>query len=172
MRYFALIVKNTVRLEKNSPIINLICRCMNAAIGLSNDVRRDVLFSTIFLDSKLELKLEGSTMRNWRPDSNSTYGLIKASLNGKILPGIKIYKIDSISKYFKDKKNILVPSKKGNKIEKYIKEDAIFLLSWPKNIQNKEINDLRTLDVKIGPKNYSPEQQIVLINHILDRRYL
>jgi len=167
--------------------MDILCRCVNAALFLSHDIRRDVRVFLVLKGTPSPPKLirfESSEVRYLSPDERSAASLIKKALEKKTLdfwtestPGISVKNgdIDVLLKEL-DKKII------------YLREDG-------EDIRNKDLNEYNLLYVlgdhlglrddeeriimgyspdiiSIGPLSLHADHCIVLLHNEMDRRSL
>ncbi len=62
--------------------LDVLCRCVNAALFLSHDIRRDVQVHLV-LGDEVTVRVDGSDLRYMNPDERNIAGLLRQALEAK-----------------------------------------------------------------------------------------
>ncbi len=169
MRFF--LVKLNHELEDfnlnnlTSQRIDLVARCINAALWLDKNIRRDVKIIFHFKNNKV-IEVDGK-IKGMRPDERSIAGFIKHLLEGKKYPGIKLYE-SSFEELVENQehKKVFLLDLKGKPIEEEKElKDSLFILGDDKGINL----NFGAEKLSLGPKSYLTSHCIVVINNYLDK---
>ena len=164
--------------------IDVVCRCVNASIWLSDTIRRDTEFFSCFdgpPSPPVCIKFSGELMQGVSPDERNIASWIsKAVLAGAgeewkaIQRGIFTAKrnLQSLSKEMQG--SFCVLSERGDDMRTAeIGENPVFFLGDHLGIPEKDEGFLERLGAKkisIGPKTYLASHCIAVVNNELDRR--
>jgi tRNA (pseudouridine54-N1)-methyltransferase len=165
--------------------MDILCRCVNAALFLSHDIRRDV---RVFLVLKGEpsppklIRFEGSEVRYLSPDERSAASLIKKALEKNVqdfwtesTPGVSIRKggLDVLLKEI-DKKIIYLREDgedlRAIKFDEHF--DLLFVLGDHLGLTGDEEKIIEGYDpeiVSVGPLSLHADHCIVLLHNEIDR---
>lgn len=166
--------------------MDILCRCVNAALFLSHDLRRDV---RVFLVLKGEpsppklIRFEGSAVRYLSPDERSAASLIKKALEKNVqdfwtesTPGVSIRKgdLDELLKEI-DKKFIYLREDGEDLHAKKFEEhfDLLFVLGDHLGLTGDEEKIIEGYDpeiVSVGPLSLHADHCIVLLHNEMDRK--
>jgi len=164
--------------------IDVIARCINAAIFLSHNIRRDVLFFAYFPRITTRLKIESSKVKYLNPDERSTAALIRNAIikmdekEVKTSPGfyIKRASLQDVLKELSAIGKIYYLREDGKDIrEVNFEENSIFVLSDSVNMgedEEEEILKMAKEIVSVGPRSILSSHAIILVHNELDRRGL
>ena len=166
--------------------MDILCRCVNAALFLSHDLRRDV---RVFLVLKGEpsppklIRIEGSAVRYLSPDERSAASLIKKALEKSVqdfwtesTPGVSIRKgdLDELLKEI-DKKIIYLREDgediRAKKFDEHF--DILFVLGDHLGLTGDEEKIIEGYDpeiVSVGPLSLHADHCIVLLHNEMDRK--
>lgn len=177
--------------------MDILCRCVNSALFLSHDLRRDVNIHLILLGSPNPgkiIRFEGEFVRYLSPDERSAGSLIKKALlkletsinnhsndesdNFEIrsMPGVFI-KSDNLenllSEFKKDGRNLFYLREDGNSIRETsnLIENPIFILGDHVGITEKEeemILNFGAKTVSVGPLSLHSDHCITIIHNEMD----
>ncbi len=164
--------------------IDVIARCINAAIFLSHNIRRDVLFYAYFPRIDIRLKIDSSKVKYLNPDERSTAALIRNAIvnvgegEKRTSPGfyVKRSSLEEVLTEIEDLASIYYLREDGKDIrEVNIGKDAAFVLSDSVNMGNDE--EKRVLErakgiISVGPKSLLSSHTITIVHNELDRRGL
>jgi tRNA (pseudouridine54-N1)-methyltransferase len=168
--------------------MDILCRCVNAALFLSHDIRRDV---RVFLVLKGEpsppkiIRFDGSTVRYLSPDERSCASLIKKALEKKARDfwtesstGVSILKGDmeaiikemdiKVSYMREDGKDI-----RANKFDEH--SDKLFVLGDHMGLTEAEEKIICGYEhemISVGPLSLHADHCIVLLHNEMDRQGL
>ncbi len=164
--------------------IDVIARCINAAIFLSHNIRRDVLFFAYFPQINVRLRIDSLRVKYLNPDERSTSALIRNAIlkiddnEVNSSPGFYIKRADF--------REVLSEIAEIGKVY-YLREDGkdIRNLEFPANISfvlsdsvNMSKDEEKLLEkfadgiVSIGPKSILSSHTISIVHNELDRRFL
>jgi tRNA (pseudouridine54-N1)-methyltransferase len=165
--------------------MDILCRCVNAALFLSHDLRRDV---RIFLVLKGEpsppklIRFDGSAVRYLSPDERSAASLIKKALEKNVqdfwtesTPGVSIRKGDLEELLKELDKKIIYLREDGEDIRaKKFEEnfDFLFVLGDHLGLTGDEEKIIEKYDpeiVSMGPLSLHADHCIVLLHNEMDR---
>jgi len=166
--------------------MDILCRCVNAALFLSHDLRRDV---RVFLVLKGEpsppklIRFDGSAVRYLSPDERSAASLIKKALEKSVqdfwtesTPGVSIRKgdLDELLKEL-DKKIIYLREDgediRAKKFDEHF--DLLYVLGDHLGLtgdEEKIIEGYDTEIVSVGPLSLHADHCIVLLHNEMDRK--
>ena len=161
-----LVRENLTPLVSNEKLLSTIISTINSALLLSHGIRKDTTLY-IVVGNHGTLKVEGSTLRNYRPDYYSARGLIVKALKGFIRKGItfrsEVSLKDIINRY--SRYNKLELSKRGIDIEGLKFKGDILIIDT-----NGETLGLKGFyKVMIKPYIYSIDQRIAIVQNWLDK---
>ncbi len=162
--------------------IDVVARCINAAIFLSHDIRRDVLFYAYFPKIGVRIKIDSRRVKYLNPDERSTAALIRKAFERRkkyeveSTPGFFIKEatyeevIDEISQNGK----LLYLKENGIDIRKIdIPKNAVFILGDSLDLTKEEEKVLAERDVpkiSVSPRSILSSHVIVIVHNELDRR--
>jgi len=165
--------------------MDILCRCINAALFLSHDLRRDV---RVFLVLKGEpsppkiIRFDGDAIRYLSPDERSAASLIKKALEKKTQDfwtessaGVSIRKGDmaSIIKELDMKITYLREDGDDIRAKKFDDDsDRLFLLGDHLGLtegEEKIIGDCEHEMISVGPLSLHADHCIVLLHNEMDR---
>lgn len=164
--------------------IDVIARCINSAIFLSHDIRRDVLFFAYFPRISARIKIESSRVKYLNPDERSTAALIRNAIikmsDEEICssPGFYV-KRESFREVIEEMKNfgkIYYLHEKGEDLRKAdLSNNSAFILSDSVNLNSEEekvIEEVADARISVGPKSILASHTITIVHNELDRRGL
>ena len=169
--------------------MDILCRCVNSALFLSHDLRRDVVIYLVLLgepDTPRIVKFEGKNVRYLNPDERSSGSLIKKALEKRAIPrwrestaGVWIRLgdlADLLEEVFTDKKRLFYLLEDGGDIRDEFKEnmpdDTVFVLGDHTGMTPEEetvILDLDAKTINVGPVSLHADHCIILVNNEIDR---
>jgi len=169
--------------------IDILCRCVNCALFLSHDLRRDVIIYLVLLgepDIPKIVKFEGENVRYLNPDERSSGSLIKKALEKSAIPrwrestrGVWIRLgglSDLLEEVLTEDKRLFYLQEDGSDIRGEFKENVsnntVFVLGDHTGMTPEEEIVIRDLDVKtinIGPISLHADHCIILVNNEIDR---
>jgi tRNA (pseudouridine54-N1)-methyltransferase len=166
--------------------MDILCRCVNAALFLSHDLRRDVC---VYLLLKGEpapprlIRFEGSRVRYLSPDERSAASLIRKALErkahecwGESTPGVSIKKGDFGDLLAELGKKIIYLRENGDDIrgKKFDKpqNELLFVLGDHLGLEADEEMTIEKYEyeiVNVGPLSLHADHCIVLLHNEMDR---
>lgn len=165
--------------------MDILCRCVNAALFLSHDLRRDVRVFLVHKGGSYPPKLvrfEGNAVRYLSPDERSAASLIKKALEKNIqdfwtesTPGVSVRKGDMEGLLKEMDKKIIYLREDGEDIrKKKIDEDfdPLFVLGDHLGLTVEEERIVLGYDpeiMSIGPLSLHADHCIVLLHNEMDR---
>jgi tRNA (pseudouridine54-N1)-methyltransferase len=169
--------------------MDILCRCVNSALFLSHDLRRDVIIYLVLLgepDTPGIVKFEGENVKYLNPDERSSGSLIKKALEKNAIPrwrestpGVWIRQggfADLLQEVLTDEKRLFYLQEDGSDIRDEFKEnepvDAVFVLGDHTGMMAEEetvIQDLDAKTINVGPISLHADHCIILVNNEIDR---
>ncbi|MFZ3383795.1 MAG: tRNA (pseudouridine(54)-N(1))-methyltransferase TrmY, partial [Candidatus Methanoperedens sp.] len=165
--------------------MDILCRCVNASLFLSHDLRRDV---RVFLIMKGEpstpklIRFDGSTIRYLSPDERSAASLIKKALEKNAqdfwtesTPGVSVRKGDLEDLLKELDKKIIYLREDGEDIRKKMfgeAFDTLFVLGDHLGLTEDEERIVAGYDpeiISLGPLSLHADHCIVLLHNEMDR---
>jgi len=165
--------------------MDILCRCVNAALFLSHDLRRDV---RVFLVLKGEpsppklIRFDGSSVKYLSPDERSAASLIKKALEKNVqdfwtesTPGVSIRKGDLEDLLKELDKKIIYLREDGEDIraKKFDEHfDLLFVLGDHLGLTGDEEKMIEGYDpeiVSVGPLSLHADHCIVVLHNEMDR---
>jgi len=169
--------------------MDILCRCVNSALFLSHDLRRDVIIYLILLGEPYMpgiVKFEGENVRYLNPDERSSGSLIKKALEKSAIPrwrestpGVWIRLgglADLLEEVLTDEKRLFYMREDGDNIRDEFKENVpknvVFILGDHTGMTPEEetvIQDSDAKTINVGPKSLHADHCIILVNNEMDR---
>ncbi|HEX7627655.1 MAG TPA: tRNA (pseudouridine(54)-N(1))-methyltransferase TrmY, partial [Candidatus Methanoperedens sp.] len=165
--------------------MDILCRCVNASLFLSHDLRRDV---RVFLIMKGEpsppklIRFDGSMIRYLSPDERSAASLIKKALEKNAqdfwtesTPGVSVRKGDLEDLLKELDKKIIYLREDGEDIRKKMFAEAfdtLFVLGDHLGLTEDEERIVVGYDpeiISVGPLSLHADHCIVLLHNEMDR---
>jgi tRNA (pseudouridine54-N1)-methyltransferase len=159
--------------------MDVLCRCVNASLFLSHDLRRDVECSLVLCGEPAgpkTVKFSGALVRSLSPDERSAAALIKKVIDTpcgsefrEAAQGVFIRKggLDRLI----SEHAFGVLDEKGIDVRKAASLPDAFLLSDHLNFTEQEENVIRDYPrYSVGPKCLHADHTITLVHNELDRR--
>lgn len=158
--------------------MDVVCRCVTAALWLSDDLRKDTKFYAILEGMPLPpkiIKFDPLRMRRVYPDERNIASHIKIALTGKKQSGIEV-ETKSFEDFLNENSNkqLIYLHRDGKDIRKFEFENDIFFVLGDNKGLNAEAE--RTLDkmkaekISIGKHTYMASHVISIVHNELDRR--
>ncbi len=164
--------------------MDVVARCINASIWLSDTIRRDVLFYSSFdgpPKPPVSVMFSGETMRGVSPDERNIASWVNKALQANfdrewkpVQEGISVARknLQNLAKELSGSFYIL--SEKGKDVrEVELEKDPVFFFGDHSGLPEKDEIFLERLGAKkisIGPKTYLASHCISVVNNELDRR--
>jgi len=169
--------------------IDILCRCVNSALFLSHDLRRDVVIYLVLLgepDTPRIVKFEGENVRYLNPDERSSGSLIKKALEKSAIPrwrestpGVWIRLgglADLLEEVLTDEKRLFYLLEDGDDIRygsvENVPDGAVFVLGDHTGMTPEEetmIQDSDANTINVGPKSLHADHCIIIVNNEMDR---
>ena len=169
--------------------IDILCRCVNSALFLSHDLRRDVIIYLVLLgepDMPRIVKFEGKNVRYLNPDERSSGSLIKKALEKSAIPrwrestrGVWIRLgdlADLLDEVLTEEKSLFYLLEDGGDIRdvfnEKVQENNIFVLGDHTGMTPGEETVIRDSDaetISVGPLSLHADHCIILVNNEIDR---
>jgi len=169
--------------------MDILCRCVNSALFLSHDLRRDVIIYLILLGEPYMpgiVKFEGENVRYLNPDERSSGSLIKKALEKSAIPrwrestsGVWIRLgglADLLEEVLTDEKRLFYMREDGDNIRDEFKENVpenvVFIFGDHTGMTPEEetvIQDSNAKTINVGPKSLHADHCIILVNNEMDR---
>jgi tRNA (pseudouridine54-N1)-methyltransferase len=159
--------------------MDVLCRCVNASLFLSHDLRRDVDCYLVLCGEPVgpkTVKFSGSLVRSLSPDERSAAALIKKVIDTpcgsefrEAAQGVFIRK-GGLERLIAEHA-FAVLDEKGTDVRKAASLPDSFLLSDHLNFTDPEENLVRDCPrYSVGPKCLHADHTITLVHNELDRR--
>jgi tRNA (pseudouridine54-N1)-methyltransferase len=159
--------------------MDILCRCVNAALFLSHGMRRDVEVFLILLgppNPPRTILFSGEKVRYLSPDERSAGSLIKKALNLPVVdefrestPGVYVRR-GGLRELFAGYPFVLL-DESGTDIRDASALPGNYLLSDHLNLTEEEIKEIGELPVySVGPKALHADHAITLLLNEIDRR--
>lgn len=167
--------------------MDILCRCVNAALFLSHDLRRDVRVFLVLKGGPSPSKLicfDGSTVRYLSPDERSAASLIKKALEKNAqyfwtvsTPGVSVRKGDFDVLIEELDKKIIYLREDGEDVR--IKDfdessDLLFVLGDHSGLtddEEKMVIGHNPEIISVSPLSLHADHCIVLLHNEMDRKY-
>ncbi|GEM_PF-2784225 len=148
-------------------------RFIVASLMISRSIRRDAVACLYLQDIEHAVLFHGSKIRQLRADEASAFGIINKAIKsiGKTRSphsGVTIMKTDLKSLLRRFPRPVLVRDDRSSKnIEEIAKtlSDITYITSMQREVTQHEIDDY--VSVRF-PRQYSPEQEVTIINILMD----
>ncbi|MCZ7392479.1 MAG: tRNA (pseudouridine(54)-N(1))-methyltransferase TrmY [Candidatus Methanoperedens sp.] len=161
--------------------MDILCRCVNAALFLSHDLRRDVRVYLVLkggIQPKL-IRFDGSSVRYLSPDERSAASLIKKALEKNAqdfwtesTPGVSIRKGDFCDLLEELNRKIIYLREDGDDVRGKKFEEPLFVLGDHEGLTDEEekiIGGYEHEIVSVGPLSLHADHCIVLLHNEMDR---
>lgn len=158
--------------------MDVLCRCVNAALFLSHSLRKDVRIHLLLLgqpDPPVTITFDGNLVKYLNPDERSAASLIQKALKrrmGESTPGVFVSK-QNIEEIITGK-NLIYLHQEGEDIRNFeIGENTMFILGDHLGLTQEEeelLEKMQAKKVSVGPEKYHAEHCIVIVHNELDRR--
>ncbi len=162
--------------------MDILCRCVNAALFLSHDLRRDVRLYLVLkgepAPSKI-IRFDGNEVRYLSPDERSAASLIKKALEKKAqefwtesTPGVSIRKGDLRDLLAELDKKVIYLHEDGEDVRGKKFEEPLFVLGDHMGMTEEEEKIIEGSEheiISVGPLSLHADHCIVLLNNEMDR---
>ncbi len=163
--------------------MDILCRCVNAALFLSHDLRRDVRVYLVLKgepDPPKLIRFDGSGVRYLSPDERSAASLIRKALEKSVqgfwtesTPGVSIRRGELGDLLGELNKRIIYRREDGEDIRRKEFEDPLFVLGDHLGMTEEEeklIGGYEHEIVSVGPLSLHADHCIVLLHNEMDRQ--
>jgi tRNA (pseudouridine54-N1)-methyltransferase len=158
---------------------DLLCRCVQAALTLSHNLRQDTDCYLILKGEPIPPKtvlIRGSEVRSLNPDERSTAALLRKALSLPVgtmfrhaMPGI--YVRGSGLETLLEEQSCALADERGKDIRTILALPSAFVLSDHLNLTEEESSYFTKCPlVSVGPQSLHADHAIALIHNELDRR--
>lgn len=159
--------------------MDVLCRCVNASLFLSHDLRRDTECYLILCGGSAApktIRFSGNTVRSLSPDERSAGALVKKALNLPVgsefrdaAPGVSVRK-GGLERLIADD-SFAVLDEKGSDIRSAESLPTSFILSDHLNFTGEEESLIQQYPrYSVGPSCLHADHTITVLNNELDRR--
>ncbi len=162
--------------------MDILCRCVNAALFLSHDLRRDVRVYLVLKGEPAPPKLisfNGAEVRYLSPDERSAASLIKKALEKNAqdfwtesMPGVSIRKGELGDLLAELGKKIIYLREDGKEVRGMRFDEPLFVLGDHMGLSDEEekiIEGREHENVSVGPLSLHADHCIVILNNEMDR---
>jgi tRNA (pseudouridine54-N1)-methyltransferase len=163
--------------------MDILCRCVNAALFLSHDLRRDVRVYLVLKgepDPPKLIRFDGSGVRYLSPDERSAASLIRKALEKNVqgfwtesTPGVSIRKGELGDLLGELNKRIIYLREDGEDIRGKKFEDPLFVLGDHLGMTEEEEKLIERYEhemVSVSPLSLHADHCIVLLHNEMDRQ--
>jgi tRNA (pseudouridine54-N1)-methyltransferase len=162
--------------------LDVLCRCVSAALFLSHDVREDVRVHLVLAD-ELTVVFDGATVRRVNPDERSTAALVRGALEERreaighepveTSPGVSLYRFGLATTLDRlDDGAVVQLHEDGDPVvECPVPEDPVFVLSDHREFADGEAKLLAEAAderVRLGPEPLHADHAITVAHNYLD----
>ncbi len=161
--------------------MDILCRCVNSALFLSHDLRRDVgVYLVLKGDAPPKIiRFCGKEVRYLSPDERSAASLIRKALEKNVqafwtgsTPGVSIRKGDLSDLLTELNKKVIYLREDGNDIRSNKFDEPLFVLGDHEGMTEDEDNIIEGFEheiVSVGPLSLHADHCIVLLHNEMDR---
>jgi len=163
--------------------IDVLARCVNAALWLSHGVRRDATIHLCFECSgeKSAMSFSGLSIKRVSPDERNIASWIRRGLDAinkgqeQVQEGISVRKTDlaGLVSGFAGR-DIVILKENGKDMRGMELKDPVFILGGHLDIPESELKALERFklkEVSVGPKSLLASHAIALANNEMDRQH-
>jgi tRNA (pseudouridine54-N1)-methyltransferase len=162
--------------------LDVLCRCVSAALFLSHDVREDVRVHLVLAD-ELTVVFDGATVRRVNPDERSTAALVRGALEERreaighepveTSPGVSLYRFGLATTLDRLNDGAVVQLHEDGDpvVECPVPEDPVFVLSDHREFADGEAKLLAEAAderVRLGPEPLHADHAITVAHNYLD----
>ena len=163
--------------------LDVLSRCVTAALLLSHDIREDVRVRLVFRDA-ITVRFEGSRLRRLNPDERSTAALIRDALADReeavgrraaeTSPGVLVSRLGFKSTLADaaDGGTVVHLDQSGEPVADVpVPADPVFVLSDHVEFTDREtklVDEAATETVRLGPESLHADQAITVAHNYLD----
>ncbi|MEF8851027.1 MAG: tRNA (pseudouridine(54)-N(1))-methyltransferase TrmY [Haloarculaceae archaeon] len=162
--------------------LDVLCRCVSAALFLSHDVREDVRVHLVLAD-ELTVVFDGSAVRRVNPDERSTAALVRDALEERreaighvpveTSPGVSLYRFGLATALDRLADGTVVQLHEDGDpvVERPVPTDPVFVLSDHRDFADSEAELLAEAAddrVRLGPRALHADHAITVAHNYLD----
>jgi tRNA (pseudouridine54-N1)-methyltransferase len=163
--------------------LDVLCRCVSAALFLSHDVREDVRVNLV-LDDTVTVVFDGATVRRLNPDERSTAALVRGALEDRAeaighepveaSPGVSLYRLGFAATLDRlaDEGAVVQLHEDGDPVvDRPTPGDPVFVLSDHREFTDDEaalLDDVADERVRLGPRALHANHAITVAHNYLD----
>jgi tRNA (pseudouridine54-N1)-methyltransferase len=168
--------------------MDVLVRCVRAAMLIADGVRRDTLLDLLLLggeNAPLTLRLDGRTARFLRPDERRNALTIQQALAARhpgadeeiVAPGITAMPMDLPALLAGLQEPLFVLARDGVDLRRqpFAPRSSTFIIGDDRGLMPEQMNLLRSMGaiaVSLGPTELHTEDAITLVHNELDRRWI
>lgn len=163
--------------------MDILCRCVNAALFLSHDLRRDVRVYLVLKgepDPPKLIRFDGAKVRYLSPDERSAASLIKKALEKNAqefwtesMPGVSIRRGDFGELLRELNRRIIYLREDGEDVRGKLFEEPLFVLGDHLGLTDEEEKIIEGYEheiINVGPLSLHADHCIVLLHNEMDRK--
>lgn len=163
--------------------MDILCRCVNAALFLSHDLRRDVHVYLVLKgepDPPKLIRFDGSGVRYLNPDERSAASLIRKALEKNAqgfwtesTPGVSVRKGELGDLLGELNKKITYLREDGGDVREKSFEEPLFVLGDHLGVTDDEEKSIEKYEnevVSVGPFSLHADHCIILLHNEMDRK--
>jgi len=163
--------------------LDVLCRCVSAALFLSHDLREDVRVHLV-LDDEFTVVFDGATVRRLNPDERSTAALVRGALDERreaighepveTSPGVSLYRFgfEATLDRLADEGTVVQLHEDGDPVvDRPTPEEPIFVLSDHREFTESEaafLDEVADERVRLGPRALHANHAITVAHNYLD----
>jgi len=163
--------------------LDLLCRCVSAALFLSHDLRRDTRVALVLAD-ELTVEFDGATLRYAHPDERNIAALVRTALEGRddLIGAMPVESTPGVTLTRRDFETVLSDAaRRGLVVQLHEDGDSVvdvppptgpvFVLSDHHGFTEAEeraVADVATSRVSLGPERIHANHAITVAHNYLD----
>jgi len=163
--------------------LDVLCRCVSAALFLSHDLREDVRVHLVLGDA-ITVVFDGATVRRLNPDERSTAALVRGALEDReeaighepveTSPGVSLYRLGfeaTLERLAEDGTVVQLHENGDPVVDRSVPEDPVFVLSDHHEFTDDEatlLEDVADERVRLGPRALHANHAITVAHNYLD----
>jgi tRNA (pseudouridine54-N1)-methyltransferase len=163
--------------------LDVLCRCVTSALCLSHDLRRDVRVHLVLGDA-FTVTVDGSEVRNLRPDERSTAALVRGALEARqeavghvaaeASPGVSVRRFGlagTLEAVAADATVVTLHEDGDPAVDRDPPEDPAFVLSDHRGFADDEADLLASASdarLSLGPERLHADQAVTVAHGYLD----
>jgi tRNA (pseudouridine54-N1)-methyltransferase len=163
--------------------LDVLCRCVSAALFLSHDVREDVRIHLV-LGDEFTVTFDGARVRRVNPDERSTAALVRGALDERreaighepveTGPGVSLYRVGfstTLDRLATDGTVVQLHENGDPVVDRPVPTDPVFVLSDHREFTESEADRLAEMAdecVRLGPEPLHANHAITVAHNFLD----